>query len=137
MIDVVCESVNIKTDQLVNFDLQLSDCNKPTYCGLNNEFVNSGKLDNQTSCFSLLQSLIDFQQNEKDNGITMGLFFDNEEIGSETCQGAHSYIQLSTINRILDILNKDKDIELYQKIIRKSFVLSVDGAQGVHPNYSE
>jgi len=34
-------------------------------------------------------------------------------------------------------LNKDNDKELFQKVIRRSFTLSVDGAQGVHPNYSE
>jgi len=30
MIDVLCESVDIKVEQVINFDLQLTDCNKPT-----------------------------------------------------------------------------------------------------------
>ena len=59
---------------------------KPYYSGINNEFLVSPRIDNLTSCFSSLMALID--SNPK--GIALACLFDNEEIGSETKQGAQS-----------------------------------------------
>jgi len=94
----------------------------------------SGGLDNRSTCYSVIQALYETSNDEDENGITMGLLFDHEEIGSESTQGANSRIQLGTLQRILTATNIP-DAELYDKVIRRSFVVSCDAAHAVHPNY--
>jgi len=95
----------------------------------------SGALDNHSTCYSIVNALFDTSNDVDETGITMGMLFDNEEIGSKTTQGANSRIQLSAIQRILNATGIN-DPELFDKVIRRSFVVSCDSAHAVHPNYS-
>mmetsp|Transcript_38195 Transcript_38195/g.32314 ORF Transcript_38195/g.32314 Transcript_38195/m.32314 type:complete len:98 (+) Transcript_38195:731-1024(+) len=93
-----------------------------------------GGLDNRSTCYSIINTLYDTANDDDESGITMGVLFDNEEIGSETTQGANSRIQLGTLQRIIIATNID-DPELFDKVTRRSFVISCDAAHAVHPNY--
>jgi len=95
----------------------------------------SGGLDNHSTCYSVVNALFDTSNDVDESGITMGVLFDHEEIGSQTTQGANSRIQLGTIQRILTATGI-ADQELFDKVIRRSFVVSCDAAHAVHPNYS-
>jgi len=101
--------------------------------GLNNEFLSSARIDNQVTCYAIIRALHETSDHEDPDGVTMGVLFDNEEIGSETVQGANSEIQKSTIDRIL-LATKLDDGELFMKTMRRSFVVSCDCCHGVHPN---
>jgi len=101
--------------------------------GLHNEFLSSARIDNQVTCYAIVRALHETSAHVDLDGITMGVLFDNEEIGSETVQGANSEIQKSTIERILSVTKLD-DNELFMKTMRRSFVISCDGCHGVHPN---
>jgi len=80
-----------------------------------------------------VRALVETAEHEDQHGVTMGVFFDNEEIGSETVQGANSEIQKSTIERILSTTSINDD-EIFMKSMRRSFIVSCDGCHGVHPN---
>jgi aspartyl aminopeptidase len=80
-----------------------------------------------------LQALIDHAENSA--GICVAALFDNEEIGSNTSQGAAGDFLENTLRRITYTLNLD-ECELY-KVLATSVLVSVDNAHGVHPNHPE
>ena len=58
--------------------------------------------------------------------------FDNEEVGSETKQGAASTFLYNTLTRINKVLGYDE--EKYMMALSHSFMISADNAHAVHPN---
>lgn len=54
---LVCKEANISVDDFVNFDLNLVDATKPSYLGVNDEFIMSGGLDNHSTCYSVVNAL--------------------------------------------------------------------------------
>ena len=61
--------------------------------------------------------------------------FDNEEVGSETKQGAASSLLSDTLRRIALALGLNE--EGYLRMLAQSFLVSADNAHGVHPNHPE
>lgn len=101
LLDAICKESNIDVNNFVNLDLNLVDAHKPSLSGLNNEFVNSARIDNQVTCYSIIRALVETSEHQEQDGVSMAALFDNEEIGSQTTQGANSLIQKTTIDRIL------------------------------------
>ena len=61
--------------------------------------------------------------------------FDNEEVGSETKQGAASAFLPETLQAIVDALGlTDGD---YRRLVANSFLLSCDNGHARHPNHPE
>ena len=109
------------------FDLFCYDLSKPSYFGLNNEFISSPRLDNLLSCFIGLKSIV--QANEGNN--TILICSNHEEIGSRSNSGALGNFVLSALSRIFKS-NQEKLISLHN-----SFLLSLDNAHASHPNYQD
>lgn len=65
----------------------------------------------------------------------MACLFDNEEIGNRTKQGSESMFITMLLEKIFASLGRSR-INLYE-VLQKSIMLSIDVAQGYHPNYSE
>ena len=61
--------------------------------------------------------------------------FDNEEVGSETKQGAASSLLSDTLRRIALTLGLGE--EGYLRLLAQSFLVSADNAHAVHPNHPE
>ncbi len=102
--------------------------------GLNHEMIASYRLDNLASVSAILEGLL--TNNEAANDcINMAVFWDNEEIGSSTAQGASSPFLMQTVERIMLSLKLSR--EDYFRIIAKSICASVDLAHSKHPNYSD
>jgi len=64
--------------------------------------------------------------------------FDHEEVGSVSAQGAGSPVMKEAIERIASALNGGSALspDLYNACIRNSFILSIDQAHAIHPNYA-
>ena len=62
----------------------------------------------------------------------MCCIFDNEEVGSNTQQGADSTLLLDTLSRICAGLGMD-----YREALAHSFMVSADNAHALHPNHPE
>lgn len=129
--DIILQSTGASFDSdIIATDLCLYDLQPPTLGGANQEFIFSARLDNLFMSYCALQALI--QSESFDEGIKLIALFDNEEVGSQSAQGADSNLLESTIKRLL--LGK---MELYEVAIQHSFLVSADVAHAVHPNYSE
>jgi aspartyl aminopeptidase len=54
-LELLAKECNCQPDQIINFDLMLADTQPSTVGGLNNEFIYSGRLDNQMSAYCAIQ----------------------------------------------------------------------------------
>lgn len=135
-IKAVANKAGVAADDILSFDLGLYVRDKATLCGLNEEFILSPRIDNVGSVAALVESMIsEAECKEDDNDISMIALFDNEEIGSRTKQGADSMIFSWIIDRIY-AADAFKNIDK-PSALAGSYMLSVDGAHAVHPNYAE
>jgi aspartyl aminopeptidase len=65
----------------------------------------------------------------------MLMLFDHEEVGSASTTGAGSSLFMDTLGRINQSLT-DGTHSTLMRSLRKSFVVSIDMAHGLHPNYA-
>lgn len=129
---IISEYLNVPEKSILSYDLTLYSREKATLLGPNKEFISSGRLDNLASVHASLNALID---NKDDKNTCMVAAFDNEEIGSNTIQGADSPTFRKILERIAFVFNQNEDE--YQRILSNSFVISNDCAHSIHPNYLE
>ena len=124
----LCEA---ESDDVLAYDLNLYPLSEAVFMGLHDEFIGAPRLDNLTSVSACLSGIT-----EADTaGIRMALFFDNEEVGSTTKQGAASMIVPDLLKRIYENLGFDR--EEYSRQCAGAFLLSMDAAHAYHPNYPE
>lgn len=128
---------------IVGLDLNLVDSQPACIGGLAQEFIFSPRLDNLMSCFCALQGLIQAQSSlSEDDGVRIIVFFDHEEVGSQSHPGAASSLVESLLRRVVDGYNSPGAAsppreQLYHQSVQKSFLLSADMAHAVHPNYAD
>ena len=141
-VDMLAKEIKEKKEDILDFDLYVYNAEDPAFIGLNKEMLSAPRLDNITSCLALVEGLI---ESGKDSGkaavkntglktndcLNVIALFDNEEIGSETKQGADSELLRVILKKIYRALGKD-EISL-DTDIRKGFLLSVDVAHALHP----
>lgn len=140
LVHMLASELNVDPKDIVDFELNLFDVQPASLGGARSEFVHSSRLDNLASCFLSLRGLIDHVNNnglENDGDISMIAMFDHEEVGSSSATGAGSPIMGEAVRKISHVLGAGEDSHmLYDNAIQKSFVLSVDQAHAVHPNYA-
>lgn len=129
---MVARHLGVEEEQLLAVDAFLVNRQKPVIWGLEDEFISSPKLDDLQCAFVSLKALL-ASHNEKD--ISVFCCFDNEEVGSNTKQGAMSTFFVDTLKRIHCSLGKTESE--YYPAIAKSFMVSCDNAHAVHPNHPE
>ena len=119
-------------ERVIDYDLFIVNDEPAFHFGVNKEFIASPRVDNLTSAYASLTSLINCQNT---NGIKLIALFDSEEIGNQTTEGAASDFLELTMKRVLFALGED-EMKFYQSLA-KSFFLSLDVAHAVHPNHPE
>jgi aspartyl aminopeptidase len=112
---------------IIGFDLFCYDCQPPSFLGLNNEFITAGRLDNLLSCFVGLTAMTETRM---DNNRLL-ICNNHEEIGSLTAAGAKGSFLSSIVQQLLP------DSATRHRVLRRSLLLSMDNAHGVHPNFSD
>ena len=115
--------------EILDADLYCVSDIEPSYSGIKKEFLVSPRIDNLTSVYSSINGLI--KANNK--GIAIVFASDNEEIGSETKQGAESIFIQNVLRKINSSLGKTE--EDYYSAIENGFLLSIDNGHAAHPAY--
>lgn len=135
---LLAAEVGCKPDDICDFELQACDTQPSTIAGAMKEFVFSGRLDNLCMSFCSLKALIDATVSEgsleDESGVRMVALFDHEEVGP-SAQGAGSPVMFDALSRITSFFSSDS--QLLERSIQKSFVVSVDMAHALHPNYMD
>ena len=113
--------------KLLDFDVQLSDAQKAARGGFHDEWIYSGRLDNLSSCHAIAEAFIASEPLEND--FAVACFFNNEEVGSTTREGAGG----NFLKSVLDSIVPNVDALLASN----SLALSIDMAHAVHPNFPQ
>ena len=129
---IIATELEVAVETILDFDLYLYDTTPACLVGLNDEFINSGRLDDLSMVHAGLMALLDSNVTDATQVLAI---FDNEETGSGTKQGAHSPVLRNMLERIA--LNESGTIETFFQSIERSFMISADNAHGLHPNYAE
>ena len=120
------------TGTILSWDLFLFDTEKSSFGGINNEFIYAPRLDNLASVHASFEAIL--QSENSDNEVQMAVYFQHEEIGSESQNGANSNFLEATLKRIHNFISDNE--EHYFQAIARSFFISADMAHAVHPSYS-
>ncbi len=129
LMDFLGKELQVEPEKILDYELWAYCAEKPRYTGIQEEFILSPRLDNLTSVQSLLTGLI---CGKREIGLNVAAFFDHEEVGSRTKQGAGSLMLLTLLEKINASLGKTE--EQMRQSLYDAFFLSVDVAHGLHPN---
>ena len=134
---IIAESAGVDKEDIVSSDLFLYNRVKGTFWGAHNEFIASSRLDDLECAFTCLKGFLSDEQclmPPESEYIKVYCVFDNEEVGSETRQGADSTFLYDTLRRINFSMKRSE--EDYYTSLAVSFMVSADNAHAVHPNYA-
>lgn len=134
LISYLEQTYGIKKGQILDYDLYLYNTEQPEVFGLQKELISAPRIDNLASVAALLETMEKLSSNAHSN-IAVAAMFDNEEIGSRSKQGADSILLRQILEKLGAALGMDAVV--WNDQIIKGFLLSMDGAQGFHPNYPE
>lgn len=124
LLDYIAGEMNIDRADILDYDLYLYVYAEPSFVGLKDEFVAGARIDNISSVSAIMEALC---SDNIQNCIAVGAFFDNEEIGSRSKQGADSMLLKEIVERIIPD----------RKLLGNAFNMSVDVAHATHPNYMD
>lgn len=116
-------------EDAVAADLYAVCAEKPYLWGADGAFLSAPRLDDLASAYASLHTLAA----AKAEGICIAAVLDSEEIGSRTRQGAGGDFLRTVLRRIAAAQGLSE--EEYAAALAASFCLSIDNAQGYHPNY--
>lgn len=132
LISLICKECGIKEKDVLDADLFLYNRMAPVSFGMNNEFIASPRLDDLQCVYGSLQGILAAKPSDY---VAVHAVFNNEEVGSETKQGAASSFLTDVIARICEKFSVS--VEDRARKMADSFMISADNAHALHPNYSE
>ncbi len=144
--EYLAKLADVKPEQILDFDIYVYNDDRATLTGMDAQLLSSPRLDNQTSCYALLRAIAARVESDCDctagagtlpkrAGLSIIALYDNEEVGSNSRQGADSTLATMLLEKIYDGLHFS-GIRLKEAIM-KSRCLSLDVAHALHPNHPE
>lgn len=131
---LVAGLAGVAPDELLDFDAMLFDAQRASFGGAQDEFVRSGRLDDLEMCHAAATALA-AKAGEKTAATRVAIFYDNEEVGSLTTQGARSNLVPNLLERIALAVGDDR--QGYLAALARSRLVSADNAHAVHPGFAE
>lgn len=132
LINLLAEELSCNPEEILSYDLTVYQVETPYYLGFAGELVTAPRLDNITSVKACIEGII---ADKRKAGLDIAVLFDNEEVGSRTKQGGASNILANVMERIYMAFGYTRQAFLAD--LAKSFMLSIDVAHAMHPNYVE
>lgn len=134
LMNVITDELNVKREDILDFDLYLADATPACTFGAHGEFISSGRLDDLSMCWAGVEAMLAASSEVPDTTRVLALF-DNEETGSQTKQGVGSPFLSYMLKRVA--LAQGGTEEAYYQAVERAFMISADNAHAWHPNYGE
>ena len=115
--------------KILGRDLYLYVRQKACVWGLEEEFISAPALDDLECAWCCTKGFLEAGDSE---AIPVLCAFDDEEVGSNSPQGAASTLLADTLNRICNALRLNP-----YRMLAQSFMVSADNAHAIHPNHPE
>lgn len=128
---LVAAAAGVPAEEIVSSELFLYTRAPGALLGADEEFVGSPRLDNLQCTYACLQG---FLQAAPQQSTPVLCVFNNEEVGSNTFQGANSTFLQDVLQRICAGVGQG---DAYHTVIAGSFMVSADNAHAVHPAHPE
>uniref|UniRef100_A0AAQ4Q6I4 Aspartyl aminopeptidase n=1 Tax=Gasterosteus aculeatus aculeatus TaxID=481459 RepID=A0AAQ4Q6I4_GASAC len=116
LVTVLCSELGVEPEALLDFELCLTDTQPAVMTAAQNALIESCSGDSLS----------------KDPNVRMVTLYDNEEVGSESAQGASSNLTELILSRLSASAT---NLTAFQQAAPLSFMISADMAHAVHPNY--
>ncbi len=128
----VAKAAGIEEESIVGKDLFLYLRQPGSNWGAHKEYFSAPRIDNLECAYLTLEAFLEAKESKN---ASVYCVFDNEEVGSQTKQGAASTFLKETLMRICLELGETR--EDYFRKIAGSFMVSADNAHAMHPNIPE
>ncbi|CAB4880564.1 MAG: M18 family aminopeptidase [Actinobacteria bacterium] len=131
--EFLAEQMSVSVSEISLWDISLFDLTPASLLGHDQSLLASGRLDNQVSCWSATEGLIDASASDA-SGDTASVIaqFDHEEVGSQSTHGAAG----PRLTWLLEALHAGTRTEFHETLSR-SHCISADNAHAIHPNYPD
>ena len=128
IMSAIAEQAGVTSSDIIAHDLFLYNAEQGKIIGINDELILSPRIDDLGCVYASLEA---FLAADSDKAVSVLAVFDNEEVGSETKQGASSTFLDMTLSAIAGSEEK------YSAMLYNSFMVSADNAHAIHPNHPE
>ena len=130
--EFLAQELEVSKEDILGFELGLYNAEAPEVIGMDLDILSASKIDNLSSVAASLEAMI---RKDAPKSLEISAFYDHEEIGSETKQGAKSHLLADLLVKIYASLGFSDDDRI--RAIYGGMALSVDVAHGYHPNYTD
>ncbi len=131
ILEMIARQLHVNKEEILGSDLFMYNSERGVQVGMQGEFLLSPKLDDLACAFT---TLMGFKKATPKEYINVYCLFDNEEVGSQTRQGAGSDFLVNTLKFIAK--QSEYRMEL-DTVMEDSFLISADNAHALHPNHPE
>ena len=132
---LLAQEAGVEPSQILARDVFLVNLQEPMLWGAADkpEFVSGPKLDDLMCAYTALEAFA--QASVPADAVSVYCLFDNEEVGSNTKQGAMSTVLADALARLNACLGRSE--EDLRRAVSRSILVSCDNAHAVHPNHPE
>ena len=126
---LVAKELNVEPDAIVSMDLFVINRTRGSVFGADDAFFCAPRIDDLQCAYTTLAALLEMDQPK---AIPVYALFDNEEVGSETKQGAASTFLFDVLTRVAAHYGRT-----LSELLPSSLMLSCDNGHALHPNHPE
>jgi aspartyl aminopeptidase len=126
---LVADRLGVEPDAIVSMDLFVINRTRGSIFGADDAFFCAPRIDDLQCAYTTLAALLEA---DAPKAIPVYALFDNEEVGSETKQGAASTFLNDVVTRIAAHYGRT-----LSEMLPASFMLSCDNGHALHPNHPE
>lgn len=141
LLRAVAKTAGVELGDIQQIELQLYNFQSGQLGGLDREFIFASRLDDKLCLYAALHGLIksahmSFEKDSPNRAIAnMVSFFDNEEVGSLTRQGARGTFFEDVVDRLFGFFENGNQATA-RETYANSFFVSADTTHAVNPNVS-
>lgn len=128
----IAQRLGVDSKEILSYDIYVYNNEEGKATGLWQDMITAPRLDNLTSVSACLQGMTG---EGRKTGLDAAVFFDHEEIGSNTKNGANGNLLEQVLERIFYAMGSSR--KDYLEEMYHSFFLSLDVAHALHPNHRE